>query len=157
MTDYNNNLCSCNCFINSFYLPKKGINKKQLNYFNIACDLACKSNMYKNYGAVLVYNNKIIGKGHNHSIDYISKYNNFMPTKFKCLQNVHAEEDAIYNSIKNGYKKILHKCVMYIVRIENTINDIREDIQYFRQSVPCDKCKKLIIKYNIKKAYYIVD
>lgn len=152
MTDCIDHL-SCNYF----YTPKKKVNKKQIYYFNVACDLACKSNMYKNYGAVIVYNKKIIAVGHNYSIDYFSKSHNYMPTKYKCLQNVHAEESAIENAIKNGYKNILHKCDIYIIRIENTIKDTRQDIIDFKQSVPCDKCKCLILKHNIKKAYYIIE
>lgn len=152
MTDINNRLQE-----NYLYIQKKNVNKKHINYFNIACDLACKSNMCKNYGAIIVYNKKIIGKGYNHSIDYISNSYNYIPTKFKCLLNIHAEEAAIENAIKNGYKKILHKCDIYIIRIENTIKDNREDILTFKQSVPCYKCKSLIEKYDLRKAFYIIE
>jgi deoxycytidylate deaminase len=153
MTDSNNNLQNDDYL----YIPKKKINKKHINYFNMACDLAYKSNMYKNYGAIIVYNKKIIGRGHNYSIDYFSKSHNYIPIKYKYLQNVHAEEAAIENAIRNGYKYLLHKCDIYIIRIENTIKDSRSDILTFKQSVPCCKCKCLIEKYNFRKAFYIIE
>lgn len=133
---------------------KKFMNKKHINYFNIASIDAQKSNMHKNFGAVLVYNNKIIGIGHNHSIDYHTRSHNYINKERQNLLNIHAEHDAILNAIKNGNKKYISKSDIYISRILNDYNDYDEF--NFQKSHPCENCRKLIEKYKIKKAYFII-
>lgn len=136
-------------------LQDRDMKKKHINYFYIASLNAYKSNMDKNYGAVLVYKNKIIGVGHNHSIDYITHSYNFIEKNKKILQNIHAENDAILDAIKNGYKNIISKSDIYISRVLN-INELNknDDIKFIK-AIPCDNCKKMIMKYKIKKTYYI--
>lgn len=131
----------------------KIITKKHKNYLYIASLNAYKSNMNKNYGAVLVYDNKIIGIGHNHSIDYITRSYNYIGKERKIMQNIHAEQDAIINAIKNGYKKLISKSEIYISRVLNNEDTVEEVI--FQKAIPCENCKKIIEKYQIKKTYYI--
>jgi len=127
--------------------------KKHINYFNIASIDAKKSNMHKNFGAVLVYNNKIIGIGHNHSIDYYTRKHNYINKERKILQNIHAEHDAILDAIKKGNKSLISKSDIYISRILNDYDSYDEFI--FQTSHPCENCMKLIQKYKIKKAFYM--
>uniref|UniRef100_A0A6C0IZU2 CMP/dCMP-type deaminase domain-containing protein n=1 Tax=viral metagenome TaxID=1070528 RepID=A0A6C0IZU2_9ZZZZ len=142
--------CSGDCLQDTC---KRFMKKKHINYFHIASIDAQKSNMHKNFGAVIVYNNKIIGIGHNHSIDYYTRTHNYINKERKILQNVHAENDAIINAIKNGNKKLLSKSDIYISRILNDYDNYEE--YNFQTSPPCENCRKLIEKYKIKKAYYM--
>jgi len=132
---------------------EKSINNKHNNFLYIASLNARKSNMHKNYGAVIVYNKKIIGYGHNHSIDYITRMHNYIGKSRKILQNVHAEHDAIIDAIKRGYKEKISKSEIYISRILNDY-DKYQDFNY-QTSHPCDNCKKLIEKYKIRRVYYM--
>jgi deoxycytidylate deaminase len=128
------------------------MNKKHINYFYIASNYAKKSNMHKNLGAVLVNNNKIIGIGHNHSIDYYTRRHNYISKERKILQNIHAEYDAILDAIKRGNKNLILNSDIYISRILNDHNNY--DVFNFQTSQPCENCKILIKKWGIKKAYY---
>lgn len=142
--------CSGDCLQDSC---KRYMNNKHIKYFKIASIDAEKSNMNKNYGAVIVYDNKIIGKGHNHSIDYYTRSYNYIKKERKILQNIHAEHDAILDAIKKGNKNLISKSDIYISRI---LNDYHISEEYnFQTSHPCDNCRKLIEKYKIKKAFYM--
>ena len=133
----------------------KIMTKKHNYYLYLASLNAYKSNMNKNYGAVLVCNNKIIGVGHNHSIDYVPQRYNYICKDRKQMQNIHAEYDAILNAIKNGNKKLISKSDIYISRVLNNYDiNINKEI-IFQKAIPCEKCKQIIEKYNIKKTYYI--
>ena len=106
--------CSGDCLHDSY---ERIMKKKHINYFNIASIDAQKSNMHKNFGAVIVNNNKIIGIGHNHSIDYYTRSHNYISKERKILQNIHAEHDAILDAIKRGNKKLIPMSDIYISRI----------------------------------------
>ena len=142
--------CSGDCLHNSC---ERIMKKKHINYFHIASINAQKSNMHKNFGAVLVNNNKIIGIGHNHSIDYYTRTYNYISKERKVLQNVHAEYDAILDAIKRGNKSLITNSDIYISRILNDYDSY--NVFHFQTSIPCKNCKKLIEEYKIKKAYYI--
>jgi deoxycytidylate deaminase len=93
---------------------------------------AIKSPMNKKIGAILVYRNKIISRGHNY-------YN--MQTVFNTnvfLFSTHAEVDCI-SKCKHSKKS---KSVLYIIRVDNNGNII--------PIKPCDNCKKIIDKYELK-------
>lgn len=70
-------------------------------YIKLCFDLAKKAQGYTSpnplVGAVVVYKNKIIGKGY-HTV----------------FGNPHAEVEAINDAIKNGYKDLLPKSVLYV-------------------------------------------
>jgi deoxycytidylate deaminase len=132
---------------------EKIMKNKHNRYFFIASQQAQKSNMHKNFGAVLVCNNKIIGIGHNHSIDYCSRKYNYVSKERKLLQNIHAENDAIIDAIKKGNGNLISKSDIYISRILNDYDSFDE--YNFQTSHPCENCRNLIDKYKIKKAYYI--
>lgn len=142
--------CSGDCLHDSY---ERIMKKKHINYFNIASIDAQKSNMHKNFGAVIVNNNKIIGIGHNHSIDYYTRSHNYISKERKILQNIHAEHDAILDAIKRGNKKLIPMSDIYISRIYNDYDSYDEF--NFQTSHPCENCRKLIEKYKIKKAYYM--
>lgn len=118
--------------------PYKKMSKKQATYFYLASLNAKKSTMIKKHGAVIVYNNKVIGKGNNYPITYMEH-----------RYGIHAEQSAINDVIKTGNKHLLSKSSMYVVRIGNNY-----DINTFRQSVPCENCKRLINEYSISKVYF---
>lgn len=147
--------CSGDCLRDCIHddCCNRDMKKKHIKYFNMASLNAYKSNMDKNYGAVLVYNNNIIGIGHNHSIDYITRTQNYVSKERKILHNIHAEHDAIIDAIKNGNKKLISKSSIYISRVLNDYYTCDEII--FQRAVPCENCKKLIEKYKIRKTYYI--
>lgn len=142
--------CSGDCLHDTY---EKTLNNKHSKFLHIASIDAQKSNMHKNFGAVIVYNNKIIGIGHNHSIDYCTRKYNYFSKERKMLQNIHAEHDAILDAIKKGNKHLISKSDIYISRILNDYDSYDEF--NFQTSHPCENCKKLIEKYKIKKAYYM--
>ncbi len=126
---YTSNYFECidsNCVRNS--------SEKQRYYLNIAAKIAIKSPMFNHkHGAIIVYRDKIIGSGFNY---YVSDF------------SIHAEVAAIA-SIHKKKKHILNECDIYIVRIApDRFNNM---LKYSR---PCTKCSNIIIKNNIKNAFY---
>ena len=87
---------------------------------------ALKSPMKHKYGCVLICDNKIISSGYNYYS--LNSYG----------YSVHAEIDCI-SKVSN---KLLPKCSLILIRIG-------------KDCKCCQKCKKLIEKYNIKRVYYV--
>lgn len=115
-------------------LPKN-YNRIQKKFLDIAGKIALNSSMLHKHGALIVHKNKIVSYGFNYRCDTLSK--NY---------SIHAEICAI-NNMKN--KSIFNECDMYVVRIaSDTYNNI------LKYSKPCENCKKIINKYNIRKIYY---
>ena len=95
-------------------------------------------------GAIMVLNGEILGKGNNSvpegcipcTIDTClrKKYNLKSGEKQELCRVVHAEQNAILNSLKKGY-------------------DLNNSIIYVTKS-PCMICAKLIINVGIKKVIY---
>ncbi len=95
-------------------------------------------------GAIIVLNHKILGKGNNSvpknckpcTADSClrKKYNLKSGEKQELCRVVHAEQNAILNSLKNGY-------------------DLNNSTIYVTKS-PCMICAKLIINVGIKKVIY---
>lgn len=95
-------------------------------------------------GAVIVLNNKVLGKGNNSvpknckpcTIDSClrKKYNLKSGERQELCRVVHAEQNAILNSLKNGY-------------------DLNNSTIYVTKS-PCMICAKLIINVGIRKVIY---
>lgn len=116
---------------------------KKQNFIEIAKECAIKSDMVHKHGCVIVYKNEVISCGYNYRID-MNHY------------SIHAELDAIHK-VKNK-NKILPKCVLYVVRIDNNhCNkiDCSNNIQStLKSSKPCKNCEDEIKKYNIKMVYY---
>jgi deoxycytidylate deaminase len=105
---------------------------------------AQKGSMYYRHGAIIVKDEKIIGKGHNYTTfrrhhNYGSEY------------SVHAEIDAL-NSVAN--RRDLKGATMYVIRLMRTVetNDV------FGNSLPCRQCfikiNKFMRKYGLAKVYY---
>lgn len=109
-------------------------NNKQKEYLRIAAKTAEKSPMYPHkHGAIIVYRDKIIASGYNY---YVGDF------------SIHAEVAAI-SRIKKKQKYILSDCDIYVVRIGPQRLNI--PLKYSR---PCSNCQDIIIKNNIRKAYY---
>lgn len=95
-------------------------------------------------GAVIVLNEEILGKGNNSvpkgcipcTIDTClrKKYNLKSGERQEICRVVHAEQNAILNSLKNGYD--LNNSTIYVTKF------------------PCMICAKLIINVGIKKVIY---
>ena len=95
-------------------------------------------------GAIIVKDNKIIGKGKNSVPQNTTpctdctclrkKYNLKSGEKQELCKAIHAEQNAILNALKNGY-------------------DLNNSCLYITKS-PCMICAKLIINLGIKKVVY---
>lgn len=114
-------------------------------FMKIALEESKKANCAKGkVGAVIVLNDKVLGKGNNSvpnnckpcTIDNClrKKYNLKSGEKQELCRVVHAEQNAILNSLKNG-------------------EDINDSIIYVTKS-PCMICAKLIINSGISKVIY---
>ena len=109
-------------------------NDIDLNIFDRAITLAKKSTMMQKHGAVILdKNGEIIGQGFNH-------FSSFMSHSWSC----HAEIAALL-SIKNK-KALLVDATLVVVRIGSDNEP--------KLSKPCDKCRKEINKFGIKKVFY---
>lgn len=114
-------------------------------FIRIALEEAKKANCAKGkVGAVIVLNDKVLGKGNNSvpnnckpcTIDNClrKKYNLKSGEKQELCRCVHAEQNAILNSLKND-------------------EDIKGSTIYVTKS-PCIICAKLIINSGIAKVIY---
>ena len=112
---------------------------------NMALDESKKANCTKGkVGAVIVLNDKVLGKGNNSvtknckpcTIDsrLRRKYKLKSGERQELCKAIHAEQNAILNSLKNGY-------------------DLNNSTIYVTKS-PCMVCAKLIINVGIKKVIY---
>ena len=110
---------------------------KQQHYLKYAAKVAHKSLMDHKHGAIIVYNDTVIGCGYNHTHEH-------MCHRF----SIHAEVEAILK-VKSKYKHILQDAEMYVVRIGNT--KYQCPLKY---SKPCCDCQQVIQKFGIKKVYY---
>ena len=100
-------------------------------FIDIAIKEAKKSPMYRKHGAVLIYRNKIVGKGHN-------VYHNYKRKKNGKYFSIHAEVMAI----KKCNYNILDKCVMIVVRVSGGEQ---------KSSRPCKDCQRYLKKMKIRK------
>lgn len=114
-------------------------------FMKIALEESKNANCAKGkVGAVIVLNEEILGKGNNSvpkgciscTIDTClrKKYNLKSGERQEICRVVHAEQNAILNSLKNGY-------------------DLNNSTIYVTKS-PCMICAKLIINVGIKKVIY---
>lgn len=87
-------------------------------------------------GAVLVKNNCIIATGYNGDPRNF-KYNFNWNTEEKYDYVIHAEQNAIYNSIYIG-----------------SSNSIKDSEIYLTLS-PCNKCMLMLVQAGVKKVYYL--
>lgn len=114
-------------------------------FMKIALEESKNANCAKGkVGAVIILNEEILGKGNNSvpngcmpcTIDTClrKKYNLKSGERQEICRVVHAEQNAILNSLKNGY-------------------DLNNSTIYVTKS-PCMICAKLIINVGIKKVIY---
>lgn len=114
-------------------------------FMKIAIEESRNANCTKGkVGAVIILNEEILGKGNNSvpkgcipcTIDTClrKKYNLKSGERQEICRGVHAEQNAILNSLKNGY-------------------DLNNSTIYVTKS-PCMICAKLIINVGIKKVIY---
>lgn len=114
-------------------------------FMKIALEESKNANCAKGkVGAIIVLNGEILGKGNNSvpkgcipcTIDTClrKKYNLKSGERQEICRVVHAEQNAILNSLKNGY-------------------DLNNSTIYVTKS-PCMICAKLIINVGIKKVIY---
>jgi len=118
------------------HIPKS-INCKNNKYLIKAAKVASKSSMTHRHGAVIVHKNEVIASGYNYSTSYL------------CHDySIHAEVAAI-SKLKGRSKEFLSECELYVVRIAHLSHE-----GVLKYSKPCDRCKEIIEKFNIKKTYY---
>lgn len=109
-------------------------------FFNEAKKESLKSEMNHKHGCIIVKNNKIVSRGHNHYIlkNSLKKY------------SIHAEEDAIKNFQKQIPKNNKSKAniQIYIARCNGN---------KFKNSKPCKNCRNLITYLEPSKIIYTLD
>ena len=108
--------------------------KTNIEFINSAIKEALKSSMRYRHGAIIIYRNRIIGKGYN-------KYD--LCCKKDIVYSKHAEGEAIKNCKD---KRLIPYSFMLVVRIGTN--------KKMKMSYPCSKCLKLINKVGIKKTLY---
>lgn len=114
--------------------------KKHEKFIKAAINEANKSVMTFKHGCVIVCQNNIIARGHNHWKKLFIRY------------SIHAEEDAINNLMyKNKLKFESRRCLqLYVVRIRK--NDV------IANSKPCKVCSNRILRtLCISKVFYSID
>tara|TARA_Y100001970_G_scaffold293375_1_gene439792 strand:- start:4091 stop:4423 length:333 start_codon:yes stop_codon:yes gene_type:complete len=104
-------------------------------FIKVAIQLAKKSNMMHKHGAVLIYRNKIVGRGYNHYCKYRKNYDG----RFK---SIHAEVMAINNCPNQS---IVSKCKLIVVRFVGG---------EMKLSLPCANCQKYLKKKKILTVYH---
>lgn len=109
-------------------------NDVNVSVFEKAVTLAKKSPMLQKHGALIIAKNgEVIGQGFN-------QYSQFMSHQWSC----HAEISALL-SVKNKREKLIDASLL-VVRIDND-GDVK-------MSKPCEKCRKEIAKFGIKRVFY---
>lgn len=102
---------------------------------------AKKSTMRKRYACIITLHGNIIGTGFN------------IEKGYSCCKldeerySYHAERNAIL-SIKN-YRVILHKCKIYIIRIDRNGNA--------HPAIPCNLCHKFLKRNGVNGIYTILE
>lgn len=112
-------------------------NQRQLNFLQIAGQLAFRSNITHRHGCVVVdpHTDEILSKGFNHTHPAMQHVN-----------SVHAEHDAL-RKIKKHVD--LSGAEIYVVRIGPVSRG-----QAFTLSKPCDGCTRLLVRHKVGKVYY---
>lgn len=105
---------------------------RQVNYLQIAAQVAMQSLMIHKHGAVIVHKKKIIASACNY---------------YYLQHSIHAEVAAIMQ-IRD--KHILAECEMYVVRIGSPLR-YKNGLKY---SMPCKHCQEFICKRCIKRVFY---
>jgi deoxycytidylate deaminase len=120
-------------------------------YIREAMYEALKSNMYHKHGAVIIYRNKIIGRGYNYNLGKDMRMKN-------GKWSVHAETQAINDC--DDYNK-LSDSTLIVVRISPYFFDVVKSGEaihnihhYTKESCPCPKCRKTIKKYKINRVLH---
>lgn len=104
------------------------------NYIDRCVEEAERSDIHFQHGAILIKNNKIIGRG----------YNKYCGHKLHHLRTVHAEMNAIQNSVTND----IENATMYVIRLSQLTED------GLGSSCPCSKCTKFMKLHKINKVIY---
>jgi deoxycytidylate deaminase len=117
------------------------------NVYDDACDIAkrcaLQSKMKQKHGAVIILDGRVISYGWNHTIKGSST------GKGNDANSFHAEVDALCRMQKK-YMALLPRCTMYVVRVT-------ADATNFRNSKPCERCRRTIELARIGKTIYSVD
>ncbi len=116
----------------------------------IAVDLEPASNT--RLAAAIVYRNRIISLGVNQMKSHP------MQAKFCKHESAvfwHAENNSIFNAIKNGHQDLMHKCQLYVLRVKRNIANCDKFI--WGSAKPCIGCEKAIKYYGIKTVHYTLD
>lgn len=122
------------CYTGKDYDLSKNFKDYQIKIFQIAADVAKKSNMLQKHGCVIVHKKNIIATGYNMMCPYYH-------------HSIHAEVNTL-KKVKNN-KHLLKHSEMYIVRIGK--NSLGNPLKY---SKPCINCEKCIKEHGIKKVFY---
>jgi deoxycytidylate deaminase len=116
---------------------------------------AHKSYIRFRHGAVIIYRGRIIAKGYNKqkSRGEVLKHQK----SAKGNISVHAEIDALFDLVRNGYNvNILRECFMVVIRLPGGENLDIDNI--YRHdcllSKPCSNCTKVLNKVGLGKVYY---
>ncbi len=92
------------------------------------------------HGCVIVYKNRVIGKGYNKASTH--------PKSTHRFNNLHAEMAALF-SIKNDYNYLPRKCIMYVYRQHKNGSPAL--------SKPCPSCTKLIKLNRLSTVVYTTE
>ena len=122
-----------------FDLPRRcsSVHVKHHKFLKIAAKEAEKSSMYSQHGCVIVYKGNVVAVGHNKKVPHFG------------LRSIHAEIDALTKISNKRNKKMLRRCVMYVVRVGGP--------SIIKNSRPCNNCTKVIKKANLKTIHWSTD
>lgn len=128
-----------------------------------------KSNMNHRHGCVIVKNNRIVSMGHNYYYHHCTfnghTHNN---SNRKQKYSVHAEEDAIknycrkYTKTKNGPPRAAgagqrSSLKVYVVRVQQQVTESGESDWVYKNSKPCEMCRRFLSFIEPSKVYYTYD
>ncbi len=110
------------------------------SYLSVARYLATKSTAKNTHGCVVVKGGRVLGTGWNKNRNHPTIVS---PEHIKTDCSYHAEEIAIREAGSNTKGAII-----YVARVNKQGKD--------RNSMPCEKCSKLIKKVGIKRIVYTI-
>lgn len=128
------------------------MNKKIVEMLTrLAIDNPGVRNQFK-FGAGIVYKNHLIATGINSHKTHPLMAQWGQNDESICL---HAEIDAIKNSLKLITPSQLAKCEMYIVRVKRPEPESSDWVHGLAK--PCEGCRRAIANFEIKNVYYTTD
>jgi deoxycytidylate deaminase len=120
---------------------------------NKIIEVALKSDQHHNHGALLVKNNKIITEGYN-------SHRGILKNQICC--SIHAEQMALLcyygphlmYDIRRGW--YINKSVKFKKKLDIIVARVgkKDNMLYFKDSYPCEKCLDMMRNIGIKNCIY---